>query len=111
MNAYDSYMEKLKSGYVCIHNDELEPLFTEDEKSIPVSRKEYRFLLMEYTRLMMELAEMKKTAEGYKRELYEAFTTWNEFEPMSYEQSARFDQLKEEYKPKTEDEAEGSLEE
>lgn len=82
-----------------------------DDKEISVTRGEYRFLLMEYTRLMMELAEMKKTAEGYKREMYEVFTTWNEYKPMSYEQLARFDQLKEEYKPKTEDETEGSLEE
>lgn len=79
-----------------------------DSQESSVTRREYRFLLMEYTRMGLELAEMKKAAEGYKWELYEALKRWDEFPYMSEYQKRRFAQLKEEFEPEVK---EGSLEE
>lgn len=80
-----------------------------DSQESSVTRGEYRFLLMEYTRMGLELAEMKEVAEAYKWELYEAMKKWNEYSYMSESQRKRFAQLKEEFEPEVAEE--GSLEE
>lgn len=74
-----------------------------------VSRGEYRFLLMEYTRMGLELAEYKGKYRSQKRILYAALKDWDKYNAMGTAHRALFDALKEEFETETEEEAEGSL--
>lgn len=82
-----------------------------DDVELSVTRGEYRFLLMEYTRMVIELAEYKEALEENKRKLYEALKGWEDFGFMKPEYKELLKELAEEFEPETEEEAEGSLEE
>lgn len=90
--AYDTLMDNL---YCCAGAD----------TTVSVSRAEYRYLLMEYTRMGLALAEAKDGIKEYKQMLYEAMKGWTEYGYMDTKQRQMFDELKMEF------ETEGSLEE
>lgn len=82
-----------------------------DDVELSVTRGEYSFLLMEYTRMGIELAEYKEALEENKRKLYEALKGWDDYGFMEPEYRKLLKELAEEFEPETEEEAEGSLEE
>lgn len=90
--------------------DDLCEMADADAKEVTVTRGEYRFLLMEYTRMGLELAEHKEKYESLKRILYAALKDWSIYHSMSREQRSLLDELAEEFELETENQTETETE-